>query len=129
MARLAPKLYSGGCHCGAVQFRVRLPANCEVHRCNCSICQKCAYLHLIVKEGDFELTKGAGSLSEYQFNSGVARHLFCKHCGVKSFYVPRSHPHGYSVNFRCVDVPESLAFEIIDFDGRNWTENIAKITE
>ncbi|NNL95195.1 MAG: GFA family protein [Xanthomonadales bacterium] len=125
----ALKFYSGGCHCGAVQYKVRLPANLEVHRCNCSICQKCGFLHLIVNAADFELIKGAGNLNEYNFNSGVARHLFCKHCGVKSFYVPRSHPDGYSVNFRCVDLPGSLACKIIDFDGRNWTENIAKITE
>src|SRR5438270_838076 len=61
------------------------------------------YLHLIVPRARFRLLRGADALSEYTFNTGTARHLFCRRCGVKSFYVPRSNPEGYSVNVRCLD--------------------------
>src|SRR5690349_22728587 len=108
--------HRGGCHCGAVRFEVRAPAAVTVQRCNCSICAKTAFLHLIVPGADFKLTSGAGHLGTYTFNTGVARHLFCTVCGVKSYYVPRSNPDGFSVNLRCLDkgTVERVLFE--DFD-------------
>ena len=111
---------AGGCHCGAVRFRVRAPAELVVHECNCSMCARLAYLHLIVERADFELLAGEGELSEYRFNTGTARHLFCRRCGVKSFYVPRSHPDGISVNARCLDPGPSCTVTVVPFDGRNW---------
>ena len=112
--------HRGGCHCGAVRFEVRAPASVTVQRCNCSICAKTAFLHMIVPGADFRLLAGAKRLATYTFNTGVAKHRFCTTCGVKSFYVPRSNPDGFSVNLRCVDpgTIESVLFE--DFDGRNW---------
>jgi hypothetical protein len=73
----------------------------------------------------FELLSGAQAQSEYRFNTGTARHLFCRHCGIKAWYVPRSNPDGVSVNARCLDgvLPEDL--EIHPFDGENWEENAA----
>ena len=118
---------SGGCHCGAVRFEVRLPESLEVYRCNCSICAQCDYLHLIVQSTDFELIRGKESLTEYTFNTGTARHLFCRHCGVKSFYVPRSHPDGFSVNVRCINLPRNLAWKIIDFNGRDWSQSAKRL--
>jgi hypothetical protein len=90
----------GGCHCGCVRFEIEAPARIEVAECNCSICAKVAYLHLIVPAERFHLLAGREDLTTYTFNTGVARHHFCKHCGVKSFYIPRSHPDGVSVNAR-----------------------------
>jgi hypothetical protein len=112
--------HRGGCHCGAVRFEVRAPAAPTVQRCNCSICAKTAFLHLIVPGADFRLVRGAEALATYTFNTGVAQHRFCRHCGVKSFYVPRSNPDGFSVNLRCIDegTVERVVFE--DFDGQNW---------
>ena len=86
-----------------MRYEVRAPAHITVHDCNCSICRKSGYLHLIVEKADFRLIQGADSLTTYRFNTGNAQHLFCKVCGMKSFYVPRSHPDGYSVNARCLD--------------------------
>lgn len=113
----------GGCHCGAVRFRIEVPASVVVHQCNCSICQKSGYLHLIVAAQHFELLQGADHLVDYQFNTGVAHHLFCRTCGIKSYYVPRSHPDGFSVNLNCVEIPEWLEVEIEPFDGQNWSKN------
>ncbi len=119
---------NGGCHCGRVKFEVEVPDTIDVHRCNCSICQKSGYLHLIVPADQFRLLCGEESLSEYRFHTGVARHLFCNHCGIKSFYVPRSHPDGFSVNLNCLDLPAEVEVSIKAFDGRNWRESRAGLS-
>ena len=95
---------SGGCHCGAVRFEASLPAKVLAQACNCSICAKTGFVHVIVPESRFRLVQGSGDLTSYTFNTGVARHLFCSVCGIKSFYRPRSNPDGWSVNARCLDV-------------------------
>lgn len=116
-------ILAGGCHCGAVRFEIDAPPRpLPLLDCNCSLCSMTGYLHLIVEGGAFRLLSGAGSLAEYRFGTRSARHLFCKTCGVKSFYVPRSHPDGYSVNTRCLDDYPALAFKIEAFDGRNWDD-------
>jgi hypothetical protein len=111
---------SGGCHCGAVRFEVELPAVVEAQSCNCSMCAKTGFVHVIVPESRFRLLAGADALTTYTFNTGVARHLFCSTCGVKSFYRPRSNPDGWSVNARCLDDVEGLDLRIEAFDGQNW---------
>jgi hypothetical protein len=110
----------GGCHCGAVRFNVTVPQQVKITDCNCSLCAMAGYLHLIVKADAFELERGADQLSEYRFNTGTARHLFCRTCGIKSFYVPRSHPDGYSVNWRALDSSAGVSATIMPFDGANW---------
>ena len=113
-------MHAGGCHCGRVRFEVSAPAEITVADCNCSICRRSGYLHLIVPQSRFRLLRGEDSLATYTFNTGVARHLFCKVCGVKSFYVPRSHPDCYSVNARCLDEGTVTRTTVRSFDGRNW---------
>ncbi|MCW8925673.1 MAG: GFA family protein [Xanthomonadales bacterium] len=94
-----------------------------MHRCNCSVCRKTGYLHLIVEAEQFKLLSGEAGLTEYRFHTGVARHLFCAHCGIKSFYVPRSHPDAYSVNLNCVVLPDAITVAVEDFDGQNWSKS------
>ncbi len=112
--------HAGGCHCGRVRFEVEAPADLELLDCNCSMCSRSGYLHLIVPRGQFRLLAGEEALVEYRFGTGAARHLFCRHCGVKSFYVPRSHPDGYSVNARCLDQGTVRSTVVKPFDGRDW---------
>jgi hypothetical protein len=112
--------HAGGCHCGRVRFEVDAPARLEVSDCNCSICAKVGYLHLIVPAARFRLIQGRDALTTYTFNTGVAQHYFCKYCGVKSFYVPRSHPDGISVNARCIDPDSIESMSVRPFDGRHW---------
>jgi hypothetical protein len=115
-------IYAGGCHCGAVRFEVEAPEQVEVERCNCSICRCSGYLHLIVPRNRFRLLQGAQAMETYTFNSGVARHTFCRTCGIKPFYTPRSNPDGVDVNLNCLDtVPESV--QVVEFDGQNWEQN------
>ena len=83
--------HTGGCHCGRVRFEVVAPAHLEVADCNCSICSKAGYLH-----------------------------LFCSVCGIKSLYVPRSHPDGFSVNARCLDEGTVTGLMVTPSDGRDW---------
>jgi hypothetical protein len=111
---------TGGCHCGAVRFSVAVAGSVELLDCNCSMCAKSGYLHLIVAANDFTLLRGDADLTEYRFGSGAARHLFCRACGIKSFYVPRSHPDGFSVNWRALDDTAGVQPTIRAFDGRNW---------
>ena len=118
----------GGCHCGKVRFEVAAPALVEATRCNCSICSKTGFLHLIVPKSDFRLTRGEDDLETYTFGTGAAKHLFCRACGVKSFYIPRSHPDGVSVNVNCLDSGTVEAVTITDFDGQNWEKNIDKLS-
>ncbi len=118
---------SGGCHCGRVKFKIEIPAEIIVHRCSCSICRKSGYLHLIVPAGRFNLLCGEEDLIEYRFHTGVARHLFCGVCGIKSYYVPRSHPDSFSVNLNCIELPAEIDVTIEAFDGRNWSENREKL--
>ena len=113
-------IHSGSCHCGAVQIEVDAPADLQVHECNCSMCERVGYLHLIVPARQFRLVRGAEWLTTYTFNTGVAKHLFCKRCGVKAFYVPRSNPDGFSVNVRCLDRATVQSVTVLPFDGRNW---------
>jgi hypothetical protein len=112
--------HAGGCHCGRVRFEVEAPADLDLLECNCSVCSRSSFLHLIVPRDRFRLLSGADDLVDYRFGTGVARHLFCRHCGVKSYYVPRSHPDGYSVNARCLDPGTVTSMTIRPYDGRNW---------
>jgi hypothetical protein len=115
-------IYKGSCHCGAVTFEVEAPEHLEVDDCNCSICSKGGFLHLIRPLSAFRLLSGQEALTTYTFNTGVAKHTFCKQCGIKPFYVPRSNPDGIDVNARCLDTPPP-SMTVRPFDGRNWEEN------
>lgn len=119
--------HQGGCHCGALRFEVHLPVAFEAEDCNCSICAMSGNIHVIVPANRFTLLKGEDSLTRYTFNSGAAQHLFCKTCGVKSYYIPRSNPDGVAVTWRCLDDWQSFNVTISPFDGQNWETNAASL--
>ena len=121
--------HKGGCHCGRVRFEVDAAARISVTDCNCSICSKTGYLHLIVPKSQFRLVSGREVLTEYKFNTGAARHFFCSVCGIKSFYVPRSHPDGYSVNARCLVGGTVEGMTVIPKDGKNWEKTYSAKSE
>jgi len=110
----------GGCHCRAVRFEAQVPDTVEILDCNCSICAMTGFRHLIVGHCDFRLIAGADALTHYRFGTGAADHLFCRVCGVKSFYQPRSHPEAWSVNLNAIDDASGLTVTARPFDGRNW---------
>ena len=111
---------TGGCHCGAVRFEALSDPRPDLLDCNCSICSASGYLHLFIPHERFTLLKGRDHLTAYRFGSGEAEHLFCRVCGVKSFYQPKSHPDCWSVTLTCLDNAEDIHPTITPFDGRNW---------
>jgi hypothetical protein len=118
---------TGGCHCGAARFEAVVPREIEVIDCNCSICAKTGYRHVIVPHGEFRLVRGEDALASYRFGTGTAEHLFCRTCGVKSFYQPRSHPEAWSVNLNAIDDIATLKVTARPFDGRNWEDAAAQL--
>ena len=115
--------HRGSCHCGTVQWTVEAPAVLDTHTCNCSICDITHYQHLLVPKGRFRIVEGEDALSLYTYGSHLAKHYFCNHCGIKSFYIPRSNPDGVSVNARCLVMDTVEVIYDKPFDGRNWEKN------
>jgi hypothetical protein len=115
--------YEGGCHCGRVRFRVTASLD-RVSECNCSMCTKKGFLHLIVAQEQFELVSGADVLTTYEFNTKVAKHRFCRLCGVHAFYTPRSDPDKIDVNVRCLDGVDLSSLAVSPFDGQNWEQSM-----
>jgi hypothetical protein len=109
-------IHRGGCHCGCIRFEVDAPARIDAIECNCSICRMTGFVHLIVPASRFRLLQGSDVLIEYTFNTGVAKHRFCRVCGVKAFYIPRSHPEGIDVNLNCLDPATIEAIMTTRFD-------------
>ena len=113
---------TGSCHCGAIAIAVELGDDeRDVLDCNCSICTKKGFLHLIVDEARFELVRGGPAV--YTFGTHTAKHMFCAVCGIHAFYRPRSHPDAWDVNARCLDAPLDR-WRIQPFDGANWEHAI-----
>ena len=122
---MAITTYEGGCHCGRVRFRVTGDL-AETIDCNCSVCTKKGFLHLIVPPEQFELLRGQEELTTYQFNTKTAKHTFCRTCGMHPFYVPRSDPDKIDVNVRCLDGVDVAALRPHPFDGENWEASFEK---
>jgi hypothetical protein len=123
--------YSGGCHCQHIRFNLNLEKLIEsttIIACNCSMCEKTGFLHLIIPKVQFQLLSDWNKLRNYQFNKKIAKHYFCKNCGIKSFYQPRSHPDCWSINVRCLDDYSKLNIQTDEFNGKNWEKNIGQIT-
>lgn len=120
---------TGGCHCGMVRFEVLAPDEIEVKECNCSVCRMTGFIHLIVEADRFRLLSGEDKLTTYRFNTGTAKHHFCSLCGIKSFYVPRSKPDGFSVNVRCLDPGQVTIARTTLFDGQHWEEQMEALAE
>jgi hypothetical protein len=121
-------LHAGGCHCGRVRFEVEAPAEIDALDCNCSLCAKTGFLHLIVPQSRFCLRQGEEDLADYRWGTGIARHRFCRVCGIKSFYVPRSNPDGIDVNLRCLDPGTLRRLTVVPFEGRgDWEAQAASL--
>lgn len=112
-----PALHQGSCHCGAVRFEVRtalLPAA----RCNCSLCRrKGALMSPAFAAEQLNIVSGAEALTAYQFNTKVAKHYFCRHCGIYTFHQTRRDPTTWRVNIGCLEIVDPYALEFTISDG------------
>lgn len=115
-------IYHGQCHCGAIKFELEAPEKLKCIQCNCSICTRSWYLHLIVPNSKFRLKAGEDSITTYSFGSGIAKHQFCMICGIKPFYIPRSNPDGVDINVNCLE-PLPSDIEVEPYDGQNWEKH------
>ena len=120
------KRYFGYCHCKKIAFNFFSKIEVTVIKCDCSICSPTRFLHLIIPHKDFFLDRGKDYLKTYSFGTKSAIHYFCKFCGIKSFYQPRSHKHSYSINYYSIYSPPKIE-KVIDFKGSNYSENIKYI--
>lgn len=120
--------HRGSCHCGVVTIEVEAPADLVAYECDCSICERTGFLHLIVPADKFQLVSGEKSLATYTFNTGVAKHYFCNICGCRPYYVPRSNPDGFSVNVRCLDKTTVNSIGVLPFDGKNWEKSADELS-
>ena len=118
--------YQGGCHCGRVRFEIDAEIGTVIN-CNCSICAKKGFLHLIVDPQQVRMLSPADAVSLYQFNTKTAKHYFCPVCGISPYYIPRSHPDKIDVNVRCLEGVELESLTIVPFNGREWEENRASL--
>lgn len=112
--------HRGGCHCGAVRYRVEIDLSGPVTQCNCSICSRTGTLLSFVPAKAFALEKGEDALTDYQFGKKNIHHLFCKICGVRSFARGQG-PHGpmAAINTRCLDDVDEATLNVQHFDGRS----------
>ncbi len=110
--------YHGSCHCGAVRFEIDTDLT-EFSRCNCTLCRKKNAVMARVGEDCLRVTAGEDNLGLYRWNTRVARHHFCKTCGIYTFHRKRSEPDHYGVNVYCLDDAEIDGVPIIDADGRS----------
>lgn len=114
------KTYTGGCHCGKVRYEVATDLD-KVITCNCSRCSKSGMLLTFVPAQQFHLRSGADDLTEYHFNTGKIRHLFCRDCGIESFATGEG-PGGMqmaAVNVRCLDEVDIASLTLTPFNGKS----------
>lgn len=112
--------WSGSCHCGAVRFTVEAES-VEVTRCDCSLCRRKGALMTQVPQSGLTIDAGEADLTLYQWNTGVARHYFCRHCGIYTFHRKRSAPDSYGVNVGCLEGFDPSAYPFRQADGVTMT--------
>jgi hypothetical protein len=114
------KTYTGGCHCGQVQFDVQMDLG-HATACNCSICSKMGWLLAFVPKEKFNLRSGQDVLTDYQFGKKTIHHLFCSRCGINSFSRGKSPKGGemIAVNTRCLDGVDPSTLTVNRFDGKS----------
>ena len=113
-------MIEGHCHCRAVH--ITIPVRPEtLGDCNCSLCsKKNALMHRVPPER-FRLLAGEDNLALYQWNTGTAKHYFCRTCGIYPFHMPRAAPHQYTVNVACLDGVDPSALKVNVFDGKAFS--------
>jgi hypothetical protein len=109
--------HAGSCHCGSIKFEIDSDLE-KIVQCNCSICIKRNAKMIMIPKENFKLLEGSENLSLYQFNTEIAKHFFCKKCGIYTHHNRKSDPNGMGVNLGCIDDVDPMEFAVIQFDGK-----------
>ncbi len=111
--------HRGACHCGTVQFRVKLTDGLRTaRRCTCSYCRMRGAVAVSAELDGIVIDAGADALSCYQFNTGTAKHYFCSRCGIYTHHQRRSNPNQYGINAACLEGISPFDFEeVVVLDG------------
>ena len=112
--------YEGGCHCGAVRFRITAH-DTELTTCDCSLCAKKNALMVRVHESALEVRQGEDQLSTYRWNTGRAQHHFCRQCGIYTFHRKRIDPSYFGVNVFCLEGFDLAALPVRATEGRGMS--------
>ena len=94
--------YRGSCHCGQVRFEVTMDLD-HVRVCDCSLCRKRGALNHRVEQEDFHPLTSLDEMTLYQWHTKTAKDYFCPKCGMLPFRRPRTAPHMWTINVRCID--------------------------
>ena len=95
-------IYKLSCHCGSVELTFESDLS-VIKQCNCSICKrKFAKMNILPKDS-IKSIKGENNLSFYQFGTNLAKHFFCKICGIYTHHNRKSDPDGIGINIGCID--------------------------
>jgi hypothetical protein len=114
---MSTSLLKGSCHCGAVKFEVDTPV-VPAARCNCSLCRrKSALMTPLFPASQLTILQGEDDLTLYQFNTRVAKHFFCRHCGIYPFHQTRKDPLLWRVNIGCLEGIDPYTLEASVADG------------
>ena len=109
--------YTGSCHCSSIKFEIDSDLE-KIVQCNCSICIKRNAKMIMIPKENFKLLEGSESLSLYQFNTEIAKHFFCKKCGIYTHHNRKSYLNGMGVNLGCIEDVDPMEFDVIQFDGK-----------
>lgn len=112
--------YKGSCHCGQVRFDITTEFT-RFTKCDCSLCRKKNAVVTQVHESAFTLLAGADQLGLYQWNLRIAKHYFCKTCGIYTFHRKRSAPDSYGINVYCLDDADLSGVPIVEVDGKSMS--------
>jgi hypothetical protein len=114
------RVLEGSCHCGAVTFRITAEMT-DLYRCDCSLCRMKDALMTSVHEDRFKLLTGADVLSEYNWNTRVARHFFCSRCGIYPFHKKRAMPDHYGINVNCLHGFDPAGIVVRQAEGKGMS--------
>jgi hypothetical protein len=121
------KAHVASCHCGSVQFKVRLTDEFNtIRRCSCSYCSKRGAIAVSAQLDGIEFVAGKEMLTHYEFNTKTAKHYFCSKCGIYTHHQRRSNPNQFGKNVACLEGISPFDFsEVVVYDGVNHPSDLS----
>jgi len=112
--------FHGSCHCGAIKFSFNGEEITNGLRCTCSICTRKGALMSAeaMPAENLKIEADEKDIGLYQFGNKVAKHYFCKTCGIYTHNETLRLPGHMRVNLDCIEEVDTSKLEILIFDGK-----------